>query len=63
MSKLPKEIQSKILDVRTRGGTWLDLGHAGLTEIPKEVFNRSGLQELHLWRNQIRIVPERSPDH
>ena len=63
MTNLPKEIRKAIRDVRDGRSTrlnlhgWsLDEGH--LTDIPKEIFALSNLEELDLSYNNIRVVPE-----
>jgi Leucine-rich repeat (LRR) protein len=62
MSEFPEDVRQAIRDVQAGRSTTLSLAGRrgrgkGLREIPEEVFALSGLEELILFNNDIRIIP------
>lgn len=52
-------VSEKIERFKTHKSTWLDLTHAGLTEIPEEVFDLVELEEIDLGGNKLKALPAR----
>ncbi|MEM7184209.1 MAG: hypothetical protein AAF518_25140 [Spirochaetota bacterium] len=58
MSKTPKHILERILEVQENKSFHLNLSDENLTEIPEEVFTLSWLEDLYLDSNQLKDIPD-----
>jgi internalin A len=57
MSQTPRYVLEQIQEVKDKQLKRLDLDHGNLTQIPEEIFDLTHLEELILYRNEIKTVP------